>query len=294
MTRLGVEQQLRGLGGGDAPHFAGRRGAGGRRRAFLRAEAAENHAEERAVHRRAHDVAQDRAARSDQRAGDDQQVVRQHEARRRRRPARVAVQHRHDDRHVGAADRHHQVDAEERREDRLRRSAAAAAPAPSALTNCTPSTTQATTAARLSRCRPGSSSGLLRMTPCSLPNATTDPVKVIAPTKMPTNVSTRWIERFGAGRSATSGCERDREADEHRGRADEAVEDRDQLRHRRHLHARRERGADGAADRQHRQQHRVAGDARPERSWRARRSPCRRCRTGCRAAPTPAPTGRPG
>jgi hypothetical protein len=31
------------------------------------------------------------------------------------------------------------------------------------------------------------------MSPCSLPKATTDPVKVTAPTKIPTNVSIRWI-----------------------------------------------------------------------------------------------------
>ena len=84
-----------------------------RRRAFVGAEAAEDHAQERAVHRLAHDVAEDRAARADQRAGDDQQIVREHEAGRGGRPARVAVEHRDDDRHVGAADRHHEVDAEQ-------------------------------------------------------------------------------------------------------------------------------------------------------------------------------------
>ncbi len=55
--------------------------------------------------------------RADQRADDDQQVVVEHEAGRRRRPARVAVEHRHDDRHVGAADGHHHVHAEEQRDD---------------------------------------------------------------------------------------------------------------------------------------------------------------------------------
>ena len=48
---------------------------------------------------------------------DDQQIVREHEAGRRRRPAGVAVEHRHHDRHVGAADGHHHVDAEEQRDD---------------------------------------------------------------------------------------------------------------------------------------------------------------------------------
>ncbi len=31
------------------------------------------------------------------------------------------------------------------------------------------------------------------MSPCSLPNATTEPVKVIAPTNTPTNVSIWWM-----------------------------------------------------------------------------------------------------
>jgi hypothetical protein len=56
--------------------------------------------------------AQDGAARADQRAGDDEQVVLEHEAGRGRGPARVAVEHRHHDRHVGAADGRDQVHAE--------------------------------------------------------------------------------------------------------------------------------------------------------------------------------------
>ena len=71
-------------------------------------------------------------------------------------------------------------------------------------------------------------------------------------------------QRFGARAKCASACERDGEADEHGRGPDEAVEDRDELRHRRHLHARGERGADGAADREHRQEHAVAGDAGPE------------------------------
>ena len=76
------------------------------------AEAAGDDADERAVHRLAHDVAEDRTRRADERAGDDQQVVAEHEARGRRRPAGVAVEHRHDDRHVAAADRGDEVEAE--------------------------------------------------------------------------------------------------------------------------------------------------------------------------------------
>jgi hypothetical protein len=68
--------------------------------------------EERAVHRLAHDVAQDRARAAHQRAGDDQHAVVEAEADARRRPAGVAVEHRHHHRHVGAADRDDQRHAE--------------------------------------------------------------------------------------------------------------------------------------------------------------------------------------
>ena len=59
--------------------------------------------------------------------------------------------------------------------------------------NCDAKNTQPPTMAMFSRCRPGSSSGLLPMRPCSLPNATIDPVKVTAPTNTPTNVSIWWM-----------------------------------------------------------------------------------------------------
>ena len=71
----------------------------------LAAEAAQDHVEERAVHRLAHDVRQDGARAADQRAGDDQHAVVQREADAGRGPARIAVEHRHHHRHVGAADR---------------------------------------------------------------------------------------------------------------------------------------------------------------------------------------------
>ena len=82
----------------------------------LDAEAAGDDRDERPVHRLAHDVGQVRTGGADQRAGDDQQVVAEQEARRRRGPAGVAVEHRHDDRHVAAADRGDQVPAEQQRE----------------------------------------------------------------------------------------------------------------------------------------------------------------------------------
>ncbi len=83
------------------------------RRARRAAPPAEDHVDEAAVHRAAHDVAQDRARRADQRAGHDQQVVAQREADRRRGPARIGVQHRHDDGHVRPADPHDEVVADE-------------------------------------------------------------------------------------------------------------------------------------------------------------------------------------
>jgi hypothetical protein len=116
---------------------------------------------------------------------------------------------------------------------------------------------------RLRKWRPGSSSGLLRMTPCSLPNAITEPVKVTAPTNTPTNTSISWM-RASVPVSSGRGPEHRGKADQHGGRADEAVQDGDQLRHGGHLDPRREHGADAAADRQGRRHHAVTGDPRAE------------------------------
>ncbi len=81
--------------------------AGRRRRSrYLAAEAAKDHREEGPVHSLAHDVGQDRARRSDQRAGYDQRRIAEREADAGRGPARIGVEHRDHDRHVGAADRH--------------------------------------------------------------------------------------------------------------------------------------------------------------------------------------------
>ena len=91
------------------------------RRARRRAEPAEDDVPNRSIHRAAHDGAQDRAAaRSDERARDDEQIISEHEAGGRRGPSRIAVEERHDDGHVAAADRHHPVHAEERRDARHR------------------------------------------------------------------------------------------------------------------------------------------------------------------------------
>ncbi len=76
------------------------------------AETARDHREEAAVHRPAHDVAEDRARGADQRAGDDHRGVAQREPHRRRRPARIAVEHRDHDRHVRPADGDDQQEAD--------------------------------------------------------------------------------------------------------------------------------------------------------------------------------------
>ena len=68
-------------------------------------KATQDHTKERAVHRLTHDVAQNRARAAHQRAGNDQHAVIQREPNARRRPARVAVEHRHDHRHIRATNR---------------------------------------------------------------------------------------------------------------------------------------------------------------------------------------------
>ena len=76
-------------------------------------ERPEEHVAERAVHRAAHDDRQDQAGGAVERAGDDQQLVVEHEAQRRGRQAGVGVEQGDDRRHVGAADRHDQQHAED-------------------------------------------------------------------------------------------------------------------------------------------------------------------------------------
>ena len=107
------EQLGRGIGV-DLAVFAVVLGAARRR---LDAEATRDDGDERAVHRLAHDVGQVRTGGTDERTGDDQQVVAEQEARGRRGPAGVAVEHGHDDGHVAAADRGDEMDAERQRDD---------------------------------------------------------------------------------------------------------------------------------------------------------------------------------
>jgi hypothetical protein len=122
----------------------------------------------------------------DQRADDDQQVVVQREAGRRRRPARVAVEHRDDHRHVGAADGDDQGAAEREGQQRHQHQREHAAghrevhrqqrPSPGAM-------------AAFSKCWPANLIGAPDMMPCSLAKAITEPVKVMAPMTMPADSS---------------------------------------------------------------------------------------------------------
>ena len=87
------------------------------RAAARAAEAGEQDVRDRAVHRRRHLHRQDRSRRADERAGDDQGDVVEREAGGGRGEAGGGVEQRDHDRHVGAADRQHGEDAEQRRAD---------------------------------------------------------------------------------------------------------------------------------------------------------------------------------
>src|SRR5690606_6304725 len=78
------------------------------------AEATQYDTDERAGHGFTHDVAQNRATATDERAGDDEEIVAQHEPSSSRSPAGVTVEHRHDHGHICTADRHNHVHAEQR------------------------------------------------------------------------------------------------------------------------------------------------------------------------------------
>ncbi len=96
-------------------HLAAGR-SGHRRGTTAGAKGAEHDVDDRAVHGPAHHLGEQGAGGADQRAGDDQCVVVEHEAGRRRRQAGERVEQRDHDRHVGAADRHHHGHAEQCRE----------------------------------------------------------------------------------------------------------------------------------------------------------------------------------
>ena len=152
----------------DGPRFDGA-ARGGR----LAAEAAEDHAHEGAVHALAHDVAEDGARRAHQRARDDQGQVAEREADAGRRPARIGVQHRHDNRHVGAADRHDEQHAERQR--RQHDEPEGERPLVVSDEDCDQQDEQRPPSAMLMACRFGSMIGLPDMRPSSLAKAMIEP-----------------------------------------------------------------------------------------------------------------------
>src|SRR5204862_7922931 len=78
-------------------------------------EGAEEDVRKRPVHRAAHEDREQRSRGADERAADDERVVREDEAGGRGGEPRERVQERDDDRHVGAADRKDEQDTEEER-----------------------------------------------------------------------------------------------------------------------------------------------------------------------------------
>ena len=88
-----------------------------RRRTTTGTKATGDNRQELAVHRTAHDVTQDGTTRADEGARHDEKIVAQHEACGRRRPTRITVEHRNNNRHIRAADRHDHMDAEQQCDD---------------------------------------------------------------------------------------------------------------------------------------------------------------------------------
>ena len=131
-----------------------------------------------AAHGLRHRHREDRSARADERAGDQQQHVREDETGCRDRESGEGVEQRDHDRHVGAADREHEQHAEDeagaqrggRRTARRRSRRARPRRRRAASTSSTMSTRS-----------PGKVTARVVMMPCSLPNVTNDPVSETAP-----------------------------------------------------------------------------------------------------------------
>ena len=136
--------------------------------------------DERPAHRRGHQPGEDRAGRADQRARDEQQRVAEHVAAGRDREAGERVEQRDHDRHVRAADRQHEQHADERaRSDdeqppavvarrRLPRWRSADRSEPDGRDE---------RRRRTGPARPGSSTGRVVISSCSLANVTTEPAE---------------------------------------------------------------------------------------------------------------------
>ena len=263
ITLFAVAQQLRGLGRADGRHFACRlRSCSGRRRAAAGAEAAGDDAEELAIHRAAHDVGQDCARGAHEGSGDDQQVVGQHEAGRRRGPARVAVEHRHHDGHVGAADRHHHVHAEEQCDHGHHGERQDARLQVVGLQELHAEPDHREQPGEVEQVPPGQQHRLAADLAGQLAERD-DRTRERDRTDQDADVDLGLVDRLlGAGQDHR-GVHVAREADEACGEADEAVHDRDELRHLRHLHLAGCVQADAAAHRERADDPRQAGRGDP-------------------------------
>ncbi|MPL99903.1 hypothetical protein SDC9_46124 [bioreactor metagenome] len=270
------------------------------RRARRAAEAAEDHRDERAVHRLAHDVGQDCARGADEGAGHDQQIVAEREADRRRGPARIAVQHRHHDRHVGAADAHDQVIADEEGQKRHHDQR----PGPGAVHEGDEHGERQQRGARVQQV---AARQLLRLavdlagklaegddragegdSPDEDAEEQLDAQDVQLDRRLVRDKRGKAGERLARGRvhgPDARHLEIGVIADEHGGKTDEAVQRRDELRHLGHLDRLRHIPAEHRATREHQRNHpamaharaedrgddgeRHAGDAVPHRAFRA-------------------------
>ena len=147
-------------------------------------------------------------------------------------PTRVAVEHRHDDRHVAAADRRDQVPPEEEREHGHR----AEQRCRTATAECGCSTGnrhqhEGDDDAQVEQVPPGSTSGADLIRADNLRKATIEPVSVTAPMKTPTKTSTSWDLRQDR-RDSSAWTSSTRRA---RPRVRQTVQQRDELRHAGHL-----------------------------------------------------------
>ena len=231
---LAVGHEDRRVLGVDLPQLLLALLAGGNRPA-AGPEAGEEDVEQRAVHRLAHELGEDRAGGADQGAGDQQRVVVEHEAGGRDRDAGVGVQQRHDDRHVRAADRHHQLDPEDQREaDEEEEQRHARLDGGEVDADADEGQEERRRSRSASR---GTSPGVTRSRPGACPNATIEPVRLTEPMIAPSSVAmTNASGSSSPGWSSRVTEELD-DRDQRGGAAAGAVEDRDHLRHRGHRDA---------------------------------------------------------
>ena len=222
------------------------RGAGGSTGSGRRdlTERAEEDVRDRAVHRAAHHDRQQRARRADQHAAHDQHVVLELETGRRRGEAGERVQQRDHDGHVGAADRQHEQHPEQRRAgDRAQISHCCSAPAAIAM----PAASTPQTGARSSPAAADRRSDVRRISSCNFANATIEPENEMLP-MIAESMIAMLMSHFSVPGSRCAVVEL-RQRDQRRRPAPDAVEERNHLRHRRHVHLPRSHQAEGAADR---------------------------------------------